>query len=161
MQAGRLRHRVTFQRAERVTLPSGQRESQWLPVVVTGGSQTRQRQGTADRRSRNVRNHCRVWMRYRPDIHPACRMVYRGQVYDIQAVIPDVKFTRWNCCVNRGERWLIWGWIYPVLLNCPVIWNYSAGLKIPVCCGKRRKRQRICCGMRSGRVHPQNRQVSA
>lgn len=105
LKAGRLRHRVTFQRAERVTLPSGQRENQWLPVAVTW-AEVRPVSGreliTAGAEMSEIT--VRVWMRYRPDIHPACRMVYRGQVYDIQAVIPDVKFTRLELLCKQGVK---------------------------------------------------------
>lgn len=105
MQAGRLRHRVTFQSPAPVTLPSGQRERQWAFLAETWAevkSVSGRELLTAGAEMSEIT--VRVWMRYRPDIHPACRMVYRGQIYDIQAVIPDEKFTRLELLCKQGVK---------------------------------------------------------
>lgn len=106
MQAGRLRHIVVFQRAEITILPSGQREKLWVDIGPAVNTEVRPVSGrellTAGAEMSEIT--VRVWMRYRPDIHPACRMVYRGQVYDIQVVIPDVKFTRLELLCKQGGK---------------------------------------------------------
>lgn len=106
MQAGRLRHIVTFQRAEITILQSGQREKLWVDIGQPVNAEVKPVSGrellTAGAEMSEIT--VRVWMRYRQDIHPACRMVYRGQVYDIQAVIPDVKFTRLELLCKQGVK---------------------------------------------------------
>ncbi|WP_354637311.1 phage head closure protein [Morganella morganii] len=106
MQAGRLRHIVTFQRAEITILQSGQREKLWVDIGQPVNVEVKPVSGrellTAGAEMSEIT--VRVWMRYRPDIHPACRMIYRGQIYDIQAVIPDVKFTRLELLCKQGVK---------------------------------------------------------
>lgn len=106
MQAGRLRHIVIFQRTETVKLPSGQREKQWVDISHSIRAEVKPISGrellTAGAEMSEIT--VRVWMRYRPDINAACRMVYRDQVYDIQSAIPDVKFTRLELLCKQGVK---------------------------------------------------------
>ncbi|KGP44343.1 phage head closure protein [Morganella morganii] len=106
MQAGRLRHIVTFQRAEITILLSGQREKLWVDIGPPVNVEVKPVSGreliTAGAEMSEIT--VRVWLRYRSDINPACRMVYRGQVYDIQAVIPNVKFTRLELLCKQGVK---------------------------------------------------------
>ncbi|AOM42410.1 head-tail adaptor protein [Xenorhabdus hominickii] len=46
----------------------------------------------------------RVWLRYRRDVTAAYRMVFRDQVYDIQAVIPDPKRTQLELLGKQGVK---------------------------------------------------------
>ena len=105
LKAGRLRHRVTFQRSELTKLPSGQRENKWVTVTTTW-AEVKPISGrellTAGAEMSEIT--VRVWMRYRPDINAACRMVYRDQVYDIQSAIPDVKFTLLELLCKQGVK---------------------------------------------------------
>ncbi|MEI9600251.1 phage head closure protein [Moellerella wisconsensis] len=103
MQAGRLRHRVIFQRTEMVKNEYGEREKKWTNITVTR-AEVRAISGrellSAGAEMSEVT--VRVWMRYRSDINSTCRMIYRGLIYDIQSVIPDVKFTRLELLCKQG-----------------------------------------------------------
>ncbi len=105
MNPGRLRHSVKFQRSESIRLPSGQPENQWVnfadvraEVKPVSGRELL----TAGAEMSEIT--VRVWMRYRKDINSACRLLYRDQVYDIQSVIPDVKFTRLELLCKQGVK---------------------------------------------------------
>ncbi|EPH3101441.1 phage head closure protein [Providencia stuartii] len=103
MQAGRLRHKVTFQQNKPIELPSGTYVDDWEDIA-TVRAEVKPISGrellAADAEMAEVT--VRVWLRYRADITPACRMVYRGLNYDIQSVIPDVKFTRLELLCKQG-----------------------------------------------------------
>ncbi len=103
MQAGRLRNTVTFQQNTPIELPSGTYDDHWVDIA-TVRAEVKPISGrellAADAEMSEVT--VRVWMRYRSDITPACRMVYRGLNYDIQSVIPDVKSTRLELLCKQG-----------------------------------------------------------
>ncbi|MEX9222311.1 phage head closure protein [Providencia rettgeri] len=105
MQAGRLRHKVTFQRNELVKLPSGARENQWVDIATTRAEvkpiSGRELLASGAEMSEIT---VRVWMRYRSDINSTCRMVFNGLNYDIQSVIPDVKKTRLELLCKQGVK---------------------------------------------------------
>ncbi|ATG18036.1 head-tail adaptor [Providencia alcalifaciens] len=105
MDIGRLRHRVRIERPVTKPLSSGTREKTWMPICETWAEVNsisgRELMSSGAEMSEVT---VRVWMRYRADIHPACRMVYRGRIYGIQAVIPDVKFTRLELLCKYGVK---------------------------------------------------------
>ncbi|MBD2785516.1 phage head closure protein [Xenorhabdus sp. DI] len=105
MNPGRLRHRVQFQNKITETLPSGQRSERWQDI--------RQESIAAEVKAISGREllasgaalaetTVRVWLRYRADVTPASRMVFRDQVYDIQAVIPNPKRTQLELLCKQG-----------------------------------------------------------
>ncbi|MCW2254371.1 SPP1 family predicted phage head-tail adaptor [Providencia alcalifaciens] len=103
MKAGQLRHIVTFQQNKPIELPSGTYDDHWVDVA-TVRAEVKAISGrellAADAEMSEIT--VRVWMRYRPDVNPACRMVYRSLNYDIQSVIPDVKCTRLELLCKQG-----------------------------------------------------------
>ncbi|WP_340619069.1 phage head closure protein [Xenorhabdus entomophaga] len=105
MQAGRLRHRITLQSFTQINLPSGQRMQVWQDIATVWAevkfiSGRELLTAGAERSETTVR----VWLRYRPDVTSASRMVFRGQVYDIQAVIPDPKLTQLELLCKQGVK---------------------------------------------------------
>ncbi|MBD1229127.1 phage head closure protein [Xenorhabdus griffiniae] len=105
MQAGRLRHRITLQNFTQIKLPSGQRRQEWQDVA-TVWAEVRHISGRELLASgANLsETTVRVWLRYRADVTSAFRMVFRGQVYDIQAVIPDPKRTQLELLCKQGVK---------------------------------------------------------
>ncbi len=105
MQAGRLRHIVTFQRSDLVKLPSGASESQWVDIVTTR-AEVKDISGRELLASGAEMSEItvRVWMRFRSDINSTCRMVFNGLNYDIQSAIPDVKRTRLELLCKQGVK---------------------------------------------------------
>lgn len=103
MNPGRLRHKVTFQQNKPIELPSGTYVDDWEDIA-TVRAEVKPISGrellAAEAELSEVT--VRVWLRYRPDITPSCRMVYRGLNYDIQSAIPDVKFTRLELLCKQG-----------------------------------------------------------
>lgn len=103
MNPGRLRHKITFQQNKPIELPSGTYVDKWEDIA-TVRAEVKPISGrellAAEAELSEVT--VRVWLRYRPDITPSCRMVYRGLNYDIQSVIPDVKFTRLELLCKQG-----------------------------------------------------------
>ena len=103
MNPGRLRHKVTFQQNKPIELPSGTYVDDWEDIA-TVRAEVKLISGrellSAEAELSEIT--VRVWLRYRPDITPACRMVYRGLNYDIQSVIPDVKYTRLELLCKQG-----------------------------------------------------------
>ncbi|MEQ1964399.1 phage head closure protein [Xenorhabdus khoisanae] len=105
MQAGRLRHRITLQSFTQIKLPSGQPMQEWQDVSTVWAevkfiSGRELLTAGAERAETTVR----VWLRYRPDVTSAARLVFRGQVYDIQAVIPDPKLTQLELLCKQGMK---------------------------------------------------------
>ncbi|MCG5277794.1 phage head closure protein [Providencia rettgeri] len=105
MQAGRLRHKVTFQRNELVKLPSGARKNKWIDIVTTR-AEVKPISGRELLTSGAEMSEItvRVWMRFRPDINSTCRMLYNNLSYDIQSAIPDVKKTRLELLCKQGVK---------------------------------------------------------
>ncbi|EIU7559268.1 phage head closure protein [Providencia rettgeri] len=103
MKAGLLRHIVTFQQNISVELPSGTYDDQWVDIATTR-AEVKPISGrellAAEAELSEIT--VRVWMRYRPDITSACRMLFQGETYDIQSVIPDVKCTRLELLCKQG-----------------------------------------------------------
>ncbi|PHM46502.1 phage head closure protein [Xenorhabdus miraniensis] len=105
MKAGRLRHRILLQHFVQITLPSGQRRQEWQDVA-TVWAEVRHISGRELLASGAALSETtvRVWLRYRPDVTSAFRLVFRGQVYDIQAVIPDPKRIQLELLCKQGVK---------------------------------------------------------
>ncbi|HEM8304984.1 TPA: phage head closure protein [Providencia rettgeri] len=103
MNPGRLRHKVIFQRADMVKNEYSEREKVWVDIATTR-AEVKPISGrellTAGAELSEIT--VRVWMRYRSDITSACRMLFQGQIYDIQSVIPDTKRTRLELLCKQG-----------------------------------------------------------
>ncbi|MDX7992960.1 phage head closure protein [Xenorhabdus littoralis] len=105
MKAGRLRHRITLQHFQTDVLPSGQRAQSWQDIA-TVWAEVKHISGREllAAGAALAETTVRVWLRYRSDVSPASRMVFRGQVYDIQAVIPDPKRIQLELLCKQGVR---------------------------------------------------------
>ncbi|WP_074025201.1 phage head closure protein [Xenorhabdus eapokensis] len=105
MQAGRLRHRILLQNFTQIKLPSGQRMQEWQDVA-TVWAEVKHISGRELLASgaELPETTVRVWLRYRSDVTSAFRMVFRGQIYDIQAVIPDPKRTQLELLCKQGVK---------------------------------------------------------
>ncbi|MBD2800752.1 phage head closure protein [Xenorhabdus sp. 42] len=103
MNIGRLRHRITLQHFTQITLPSGQRIQEWRDIA-TVWAEVKHISGRELLASGAALSETtvRVWLRYRADVTPASRMVFRGQTYGIQAVIPDPKRTQLELLCKQG-----------------------------------------------------------
>ncbi|MCG3461068.1 phage head closure protein [Xenorhabdus bovienii] len=105
MQAGRLRNRITLQNFIQVNLPSGQRMQEWQDIA-TVWAEVKHISGRELLASGAALSEAtvRIWLRYRMDVTSASRIVFKGQVYDIQAVIPDGKCTQLELLCKQGVR---------------------------------------------------------
>ncbi|CDG86910.1 phage head closure protein [Xenorhabdus bovienii] len=105
MQAGRLRNRITLQNFIQVNLPSGQRMEEWQDKA-TVWAEVKHISGRELLASGAALSEAtvRIWLRYRIDVTSASRIVFKGQVYDIQAVIPDVKCTQLELLCKQGVK---------------------------------------------------------
>ncbi|MDC9623754.1 phage head closure protein [Xenorhabdus sp. XENO-7] len=105
MQAGRLRNRITLQNFTQARLPSGQKVQEWQDIA-TVWAEVKHISGRELLASGAALSEAtvRVWLRYRADITSASRLVFKGQVYDIQAVIPDGKCTQLELLCKQGVK---------------------------------------------------------
>ncbi|MBD2797732.1 phage head closure protein [Xenorhabdus sp. 18] len=103
MDIGKLRHRITLQTFTQITSPSGQRIQEWRDIA-TVWAEVKHISGRELLASGAAlaETTVRVWLRYRADVTPASRMVFRDQVYDIQAVIPNPKRTQLELLCKQG-----------------------------------------------------------
>ncbi|CQR09167.1 TPA: phage head closure protein [Yersinia enterocolitica] len=106
MEPGRFRHRITLQVFREVgRLDSGQPDQQWVDVA-TVSAEVKAISGReliasgAELSEATVR----IWMRYRPDVDTAARILFRGDIHDIQAVLPDARFTRLELLCKQGVK---------------------------------------------------------
>lgn len=96
MRAGKLRHRVRFERRTTVQDPdSGERVPGWEPVVTVWASvePLSSREFIAAQASQSEIT-ARITIRHRTGIDATMRAVHRGQIYDIHGVLPDPKSGR-------------------------------------------------------------------
>lgn len=91
MQAGRLDRQVTIERRTTVADPLGGAVVTWVPFATLIWANIRNITG-----AEAIRNGVQVGttkssvrIRYREDIDQTCRLLYRGQVYAIEQVLPD------------------------------------------------------------------------
>ncbi|MDE9553729.1 phage head closure protein [Xenorhabdus bovienii] len=105
MQAGRLRNRITLQNFIQVNLPSGQRMQEWQDIA-TVWAEVKHISGRELLASGAALSEAavRIWLRYRSDVTSASRLVFKGQIYDIQAVIPDGKCTQLELLCKQGVK---------------------------------------------------------
>ncbi|MDE1484593.1 phage head closure protein [Xenorhabdus bovienii] len=105
MQAGRLRNRITLQNFIQVNLPSGQRMQEWQDIATVWAEvkHISGRELLASGASLSEAT-VRIWLRYRSDVTSASRLVFKGQIYDIQAVIPDGKCTQLELLCKQGVK---------------------------------------------------------
>lgn len=91
MQAGKLRHRITLQRADLTQDPqSGEMRKQWRTVDNVWGEvvplSAREYLAARATQSETV---ARVILRYRADVDSRMRLLHRGEVYAIDGVLAD------------------------------------------------------------------------
>jgi SPP1 family predicted phage head-tail adaptor len=90
-----LRHRITIQQQSSTVDALGQRvqawstfAQAWADIRNAGGLETIK----ADKEASIVKASIRL--RYRTDLNPGMRVLYGSTVYDIEAVLPDMKAKR-------------------------------------------------------------------
>ncbi len=93
MQAGKLRHRIDFQKAGAVQDPiSGEMLSGWATVwekVPASVTPLSARDFIAAQAAQSEAS-ARIVIRYRSGVLPTMRIIYRGEVYDIKGpALPD------------------------------------------------------------------------
>ncbi|MDE9589162.1 phage head closure protein [Xenorhabdus bovienii] len=105
MQIGKMRHRITLQNFNPIKLPSGQRMEEWQDTATVWAEvkHISGRELLASGASLSEAT-VRIWLRYRADVTSASRLVFKGQVYDIQAVIPDGKCTQLELLCKQGVK---------------------------------------------------------
>lgn len=88
MRAGRLRHRVTLQRLERERDEVGEERDLWVDVATVPGEYLELR-GSEFLRAREIHHDvvAQVRIRYRSDVEPEWRLVFRDRPYRIEHVI--------------------------------------------------------------------------
>ena len=94
---GRLRHRVTIQRFDRVDDGGGGTEERWVDVatVWAGVEPIRGRERLEAMQLEQSVSH-RVVIRYRPDVDGRnMRIVHRGRALHVQAVVSPDERNRW------------------------------------------------------------------
>lgn len=94
MQAGKLRHRITFQRLERVRDEDGDYiDEQWVDAFTVWGSfEPLSVKDTITARTTNSETVARVVVRHRSDIDTTMRLLHKGAVYEIDGdPLPDPK----------------------------------------------------------------------
>lgn len=93
MRSGKLRHRVTLQKPERVRDPlTGGWVDGWGEVATVWASiePLSAREFIAAQASQSEVT-ARIVIRHRPDVIAAMRILYRGRVYNIHGVLADAK----------------------------------------------------------------------
>lgn len=91
MQAGKLRHRIALQRADLIQDPhSGEMVKHWRTVdnVWAEVVPLSAREFVAARAAQSE-VVARITIRYRADVTPAMRIIYRGDIYVIDGVLSD------------------------------------------------------------------------
>ena len=94
---GRLRHRVTIQRFDRVDDGGGGTEEQWIDVATVWAAvePIRGRERLEAMQLEQSVSH-RVVIRYRPDVDGRnMRIVHRGRALHVQAVVSPDERNRW------------------------------------------------------------------
>lgn len=91
MQAGKLRHRITLQRAETAQDPlTGEITKQWRTVDNVWGEVVplSAREYLAARATQSEVS-ARMVIRYRADVDSTMRVIHRGEIYTIDGVLAD------------------------------------------------------------------------
>ncbi len=106
MTGGKLRSFVHIERPEDTQEPAGQGKIQWLPFTKAWGwfenmSATAAQSGQTIEQARSWRFHTR----FREGIDKSMRLVYRGRVFDIQAILnPDERNEEVVLMVQEGLK---------------------------------------------------------
>lgn len=104
MQAGKLRHRVTFERLTKTRGASGGEKNEWVTVAVVWA---RVQPLSGKYLFAAQQNHSEVTgtidIRYRADINAELRAVYESKIYSIHAVIdPELRHKELKLMVSEG-----------------------------------------------------------
>lgn len=88
--AGDLRHRVTLQRPVKVQGANGELINSWNDIA-TVWAKVRNSSAREFTESRNYQNEITgtITIRYRNDLDGKCRILWRGQIYNIEGILPD------------------------------------------------------------------------
>ena len=110
MRAGTMRHRVTVQNFTSKRLPSGQVQQVWSDVAtfwaeVKGVSGQEVIASGAEKSEVTFR----MWIRYRPDVTSASRILWQQkgqtrQAYAVVSALPDDKSTRLELLCKGGVK---------------------------------------------------------
>ncbi|MBI6132322.1 phage head closure protein [Serratia marcescens] len=93
MQAGKLRHRITLQKPEKVQNPdNGEMEDAWLDLTTIWAEVVplSSREFVAAQAMQNAVT-TRITIRYRQDIQPKYRILFRGKIFNIEGILSDPK----------------------------------------------------------------------
>lgn len=91
LNAGDLRHTIAIQSLESTQDDQGNINQQWVntfPQVYAKVEPLSVREFIAAQAQQNAVN-TRITIRYREEVNPTMRVVYRGKVYDIEGVLED------------------------------------------------------------------------
>lgn len=107
IESGKLRQRVTVQRRDVTQNEFGEQATTWA-TVATLWAEVVDRSGSQIFKAEQQINetHTRVRIRYRADITPAMRVVYRGVNYDVAAVLDltgDRNFLELTCVRGKND----------------------------------------------------------
>lgn len=93
MKIGPLRHRITIEELTTSQDSDGALEEAWLPIGPPVSASIVALSGRELIAAAAVQSKVgtRITMRYRPGIKAAQRVLHRGLIYNIDAVIPDMK----------------------------------------------------------------------
>jgi SPP1 family predicted phage head-tail adaptor len=93
--AQRLRHRIEIDELQIDRGPNGSQREVWIPFLVGEPAEIaplsqRSREFVAANAIQGVVN-TDIVIRWRPGLKPSMRCVHEGRIYDIKAVVPDIK----------------------------------------------------------------------
>lgn len=110
MKAGRLRHRVDFQRLEITQDSDGAIEEAWVnsfPTMISAEIMPISGRELIAANAVQSTVNTRIRIRYRLGIVPSMRVVHRGTYYNIDAIIPDQdsgeSYLTLNCTSGADE----------------------------------------------------------
>jgi SPP1 family predicted phage head-tail adaptor len=95
LRAGCLTHKVALERRVETQSASGAPIPSWTPVATVWAEvepMTGKEYLRADQIQAGVQSTCRI--RWRDDVVPTMRVVFKGVAYNIQAVLADPRFAR-------------------------------------------------------------------
>ncbi|PHM22291.1 phage head closure protein [Xenorhabdus ehlersii] len=105
MDIGRLRHRINIQGIRTHRTPSGSVMKERY-TVATVWAEVKFISGRELVASKAVLSESlvRFWIRYRSDINAAMEIIFKGNTYAIQAVMPDNKLTLLELLCQEGVK---------------------------------------------------------
>jgi len=88
--AGKLRHRIAIEELKETRSDYGEVVREWVPVANVWAQVVPQSgKEFVAAQAIQAQVDTRITIRYRDDITPKHRVVYRSHIYDIRAVLPD------------------------------------------------------------------------